>query len=460
MKLTGAAALCFFAATLTAQTTHIVGTTILGADDAPLQRGQIVMQPTDLNGNPLVVNIGSSGGLIVPRAAVCLIAAGAITTALNGSACTVIDTTVTNPANFCYKTTIVDTVTRWTAPVMPCVQPSGSTWSFNTYVPTGATTALLAEGPAGPTGATGPTGPTGPTGSTGPTGPTGPTGSTGVAGSGYYATSTTSLSIATGSRTLTTQAGLAYGVGQQVRIVDSAATTNWMEGQVTAYNSGTGSMTVSVTLTSGSGSSIATWNITAAGVQGPAGTVSATAIYACANSECEFDTANTLSIPNGTITGWAINISPPVTGNYLCVLLNPNDNTSNKYDLALRDIGTGALVASWGGIAGSTIHSALSGSAGNYCAAPTQAAQVLNGTYVLEITSNCASSCDTVIPTALSAAQSVFGYDLYNALPISAASYGSGTGGVLPSSQTLPSFTYNALAAWSSTALPRMMVHQ
>ncbi len=214
-RLRGFAILALAASAVFAQTTHIVGTTIVGGDNAPLQRGEITMQPTDANGNPLNVNLGSSGGLMVPRAAVCLVANGAITTALNGTACTVLDTTTTNPLHFCYKTTILDAVTGWAAPVMPCVQPSGSTWSFDTYVPPAAPTALIAEGPAGPAGPTGPTGsngsatvsvgttttgaagssaavantgsstaavlnftvPQGPTGATGATGPQGPAGS-------------------------------------------------------------------------------------------------------------------------------------------------------------------------------------------------------------------------------------------------------------------------------------------
>ncbi len=151
MKRFGICALLILgAAALAAQTTHIVGTIIVGADNTALQRGQITMEPTDLNGSPLDVNLGSTGGLMVPRPAVCLISAGAITTALNGTACTVIDTTVTSPQDFCYRTTIRDMVSGWTAPVMPCVQPSGATWSFNTYVPSAGSTALQVVGPPGP----------------------------------------------------------------------------------------------------------------------------------------------------------------------------------------------------------------------------------------------------------------------------------------------------------------------
>lgn len=74
------------------------------------------------------------------------------------------------------------------------------------------------------------------------------------------ATSTTSLTIGTGSKTLTTQTGLEFEVGQYVTVQSSASTTNTMFGVITAYNSGTGSMTVLVTSVTGSGT-IASWNV-------------------------------------------------------------------------------------------------------------------------------------------------------------------------------------------------------
>ena len=82
-------------------------------------------------------------------------------------------------------------------------------------------------------------------------------------------TSTTSLTIGTGSQTLTTQGGRNFNVGSFVAIVDSSDITKWMAGQITAYNSTSGSLTVNVTLTGGSGT-IATWNVDMSGAPGPA----------------------------------------------------------------------------------------------------------------------------------------------------------------------------------------------
>lgn len=83
---------------------------------------------------------------------------------------------------------------------------------------------------------------------------------TAVNAPGTQGTSTTSLTIGTGSRSLTTQTGKAWVLGQWVIIANSAAAANWMLGYITAYNSGTGAMTVEVASTGGSGTA-ATWNI-------------------------------------------------------------------------------------------------------------------------------------------------------------------------------------------------------
>jgi hypothetical protein len=77
---------------------------------------------------------------------------------------------------------------------------------------------------------------------------------------GTQGTSTTSLAVGTGAKTLTTQTGKAWVLGQWVIVANSAAAANWMLGYITAYNSGTGSLTVEVTTTGGSGT-YATWNI-------------------------------------------------------------------------------------------------------------------------------------------------------------------------------------------------------
>ncbi|MHA8104803.1 tail fiber domain-containing protein [Aquirufa nivalisilvae] len=89
-------------------------------------------------------------------------------------------------------------------------------------------------------------------------------------------TSSTSLAIATGSKTFTTNkdaANTAFTAGQRVRIVNSSAITNFFEGVITSFTGTT--MVVSVDLIGGSGTN-ASWSIL---VGGEKSNVSGTANY-------------------------------------------------------------------------------------------------------------------------------------------------------------------------------------
>lgn len=77
---------------------------------------------------------------------------------------------------------------------------------------------------------------------------------------GTSATSTTSLAIGTGTKALTVQTGKAFVVGQWVTVTSTATPANWMHGQITAYTSSTGALTVNVTAVGGSGT-YAAWTI-------------------------------------------------------------------------------------------------------------------------------------------------------------------------------------------------------
>jgi hypothetical protein len=89
------------------------------------------------------------------------------------------------------------------------------------------------------------------------------------AGSGYKATSATdNVAIGTGSKTLVTQAGLAYTAGARVRATDSGNVANYMEGVVTSYT--TTSLVFTVDLVGGTGTP-AGWNINLSGNKGDTG---------------------------------------------------------------------------------------------------------------------------------------------------------------------------------------------
>ena len=99
-------------------------------------------------------------------------------------------------------------------------------------------------------------------------------GAAGPPGAGYKATSTTSLTVAIGSRSFATQTGLAYSAGARARATSRAApTANYMEGIVTAYSGTT--LTINVDLINGSGAHT-DWDINLAGEPGDVGATGAT----------------------------------------------------------------------------------------------------------------------------------------------------------------------------------------
>ena len=125
-------------------------------------------------------------------------------------------------------------------------------------------------------------GATGPTGATGPVGPgVAAGGSTGqflskasgtnydttwatiVPGDRYLTSSTTSLTIGNGSKSLTVGTGLSYTPTQNVTI--SFDSSNHMHGEVLTYNTGTGAMTVDVNHNTGSGT-YSSWVVNVGGV--------------------------------------------------------------------------------------------------------------------------------------------------------------------------------------------------
>lgn len=88
--------------------------------------------------------------------------------------------------------------------------------------------------------------------------------SAGVA-AGFTATSATSLAIGLGAKSLTlAQTGRAFVVGDFVVVASTATPANFMTGQVTAFTSASGAMSVNVTGIGGSGT-LASWNVSLSG---------------------------------------------------------------------------------------------------------------------------------------------------------------------------------------------------
>lgn len=94
----------------------------------------------------------------------------------------------------------------------------------------------------------------------------------------FKGTSTTSLLIASGSKSFTTQTTDQYTPGIWMSAVSNANGANWMFGQVTSYSGST--LVLNISAIGGSGT-YADWNLSLAGVQGPTGapgTLSGTAV--------------------------------------------------------------------------------------------------------------------------------------------------------------------------------------
>ena len=85
---------------------------------------------------------------------------------------------------------------------------------------------------------------------------------------GFSSSSTTSLTVGTGSKTLTVGTGLGFYIGCNVAISRTSAGATQMFGPVTAYNSGTGAMTVEVASSAGSGT-YTDWTVNIAATDTP-----------------------------------------------------------------------------------------------------------------------------------------------------------------------------------------------
>ena len=90
--------------------------------------------------------------------------------------------------------------------------------------------------------------------------------STAINAPGTNATSTSSMTIGTGLKTITVQTGKEFVVGQPVMIArTSAPAAFWMSGNITSYNSGNGKLITDIVWTNGTGT-FTDWTI---GLSGP-----------------------------------------------------------------------------------------------------------------------------------------------------------------------------------------------
>lgn len=188
------------------------------------------------------------------------------------------------------------------------------------------------------------------------------------------ATSTTSLSIGTGSKVITTQSGKGFAVGTRVQVArTSAPTTTYMAGLVTDYTGTTLTVTVDEIVGAGTHTD---WTISITGKKGDAGPTGAsseavTFAYVPAGSYTLTDNAGSIDTSNdfgATNTLYARPISRKMIADALVCALRTATASSTfilgLYEADGADSGPGTLIAQSGTISGNTtgnIVSTLSG---------------------------------------------------------------------------------------------------
>ena len=139
---------------------------------------------------------------------------------------------------------------------------------------------------------------------------------------GTSATSTTSLTVATGSQSLTIQTGKLFSIGQFVVIARTSAPANYMAGQITAHNSGTGALIVNVTSFEGSGT-YTDWTIS----------LNASSLTAASQAEMESGTEAGLRSVSPLRVKQAIDALATSAVNY------PQNSKSSNYTFVIGDAG-------------------------------------------------------------------------------------------------------------------------
>ena len=139
----------------------------------------------------------------------------------------------------------------------------------------------------------------------------------------FVTTSTTSLTVGHGTKTLTVGTGLTFAANQNIAITNSA--TNYMIGTFTSYNSGTGVMVVNVTNAYGSGT-YTSWSVPGGFYKSPhfGLQILLNQVYGTGTASYLFNGANTFN----QLTSY-INVARPVNTvpQYSLLLVGQTDQT-------------------------------------------------------------------------------------------------------------------------------------
>jgi len=182
---------------------------------------------------------------------------------------------------------------------------------------------------------------------------------TAVNAPGTSATSTTSLSVGSGAKSPTlAQTGKDFAIGQPVRIArTSAPSTTWMQGIITAFDSGTGAMTVAVGTFLGTGTHT-DWTVSLSGPEALAAATADEVRAGTASNKTVSPSALALAAAFQTLTdattiAWdaALGFNARVTlGGNRTMGAPTNLYDGLTYSLAITQDGTGSRTLSWNAI--------------------------------------------------------------------------------------------------------------
>jgi hypothetical protein len=139
---------------------------------------------------------------------------------------------------------------------------------------------------------------------------------------GTQATSTDTMSISNASKSfMLQQTGKAFTVGQWVNITSSAnPSTAWMAGAITAFNSGSGSMTVNVVMSVGA-ATLSSWVVAAASAFVESPTFGGRSVRTSNTILAGSDLGKLIDITSGTFTQ-TFTAAATLGGNWWCYIRN------------------------------------------------------------------------------------------------------------------------------------------